>query len=185
MNEETKQKTPHAYFLTFTTYGNWLPGDKRLSVNRKKNVIATPKTEPNIQLHETAVQNQKQQTIKFNARQRTIVLNTTQSVCKHYEWMLLAAHIRSNHVHIVVQSDKSPEFVMKQIKAYCTRHLRKDDTFFVNQTVWTRHGSTRYIWESCKLFPVMKYVIEEQGDKMACYYQPWYDDVLRIDDDFF
>jgi hypothetical protein len=34
------------YFLTWTTYGTWLPGDGRGSVDRDHNVPGTPFVEP-------------------------------------------------------------------------------------------------------------------------------------------
>ena len=35
-----------SYFLTFTTYGTWLHGDTRGSVDREHNIVETPYLEP-------------------------------------------------------------------------------------------------------------------------------------------
>ena len=37
---------PLAYFSTFTTYGTWLHGDERGSVDREHNQVGTPWLEP-------------------------------------------------------------------------------------------------------------------------------------------
>ena len=43
---------------------------------------------------------------------RDAVLEAIRGVCAHRGWSLLAAHVRSNHVHTVVEAEVPPERVI-------------------------------------------------------------------------
>jgi len=47
---------------------------------------------------------------------RDLVLKAIREVCDYRDWSLLAAHVRSNHVYVVVHALIQPEFVMNDIK---------------------------------------------------------------------
>ena len=100
---------------------------------------------------------------------RGIVLKTIINVCKHRQWVLLATHIRSNHIHIVIHAMSPPEQIMGTIKSYASRHLNeaKFDGNRINR--WTRHGSTRYLWKEAELEAAIQYVVHEQGSPMAVF----------------
>ena len=72
---------------------------------------------------------------------RGIVLKTIIDVCKHRQWGLLAAHIRTNHVHIVVHAMPSPEQIMGTIKSYASRHLNEAKLDGNRKNRWTRHDT--------------------------------------------
>ena|SRR3990167_2574289 len=93
------------------------------------------------------------------------------STCKHYQWRLFAIRVRSNHVHLIVQSPVTPEKIMIQLKSYASRALNDFTNTKISKKHWTRHGSTRYIWSFKFLYPVIRYVIDEQGKRMSCYYE--------------
>jgi hypothetical protein len=40
-------------------------------------------------------------------------------------WQLLAAHVRTNHVHVVVQAERDPGRLMCEIKARASRDLTR------------------------------------------------------------
>jgi REP element-mobilizing transposase RayT len=94
--------------------------------------------------------------------QRAAVLQAIQQVCQHRGWILLAAHVRTNHVHLVVDAAIAPERVMRDFKAYASRSLD-------HKKAWTRHGSTRYLWERDDVAHAVRYVVEGQGDPMAVF----------------
>jgi hypothetical protein len=48
----------------------------------------------------------------LDANLRRVVLQAMQEVCANRHWALLAAHVRSNPVHVVVDADRSAEQVM-------------------------------------------------------------------------
>ena len=68
-------------------------------------------------------------------------------VCVHRGWSLLAAHVRSNHVHAVVEAEVPPERVMGDFKAYARRRLNSMSRDVPNRKRWARHGSTRWLWQ--------------------------------------
>lgn len=53
---------------------------------------------------------------------------------------------------------------MNAFKAWCTRRLREESDM---ARVWSRHGSTRWIWNETKLAEKVCYVLDGQGEPMA------------------
>ncbi|HEX4228538.1 MAG TPA: transposase [Bryobacteraceae bacterium] len=66
--------------------------------------------------------------------------------CAHRGWNLLAAHVRSNHVHAVVTADVRPERIMNEFKSYASRELNNLRSNGAHQRRWARHGSTRWVF---------------------------------------
>jgi REP element-mobilizing transposase RayT len=169
-------KTPFAYFLTFRTYATWLHGDLRSSVDPKHNIYGTPKIKPKPKLHQAMKNDCTEDNLIMNASQRNTVLQSIINTCQYNNWYLYASHVRSNHIHIILQSNKIPNDVRKNIKIYATKDLRKHHPeLFQRKKFWSEGGSDKNIWAPEFLFPVMYYVIEEQGEKMALYYAKEYD----------
>ena len=171
-------KRPAAYFITFTTYCTWLHGNEKTSVHVKNNQFLTPKIKHHPLLLQSMQKKLKHHPFILTSSDRKIVLQQLIETCDFCQWELYAAHVRTNHVHIVIEAADFAEHMMTKIKAYASRRLNKiyGDTI---KKFWSRHGSTRYIWSREFLFPAMKYVIEEQGKKMACFHQPWYSELLK------
>jgi hypothetical protein len=80
--------------------------------------------------------------------------------------MLLAAHVRTKHVHVVVAGDEKPEKILNDFKAYATRALPGAGA---NRRRWTRHGSTRWLWKDSEVLAAIRYVVEGQGKPMAVF----------------
>jgi hypothetical protein len=105
---------PLAYFLTWTTYGTWLPGDER-GWNRKDD----PGLQAASSLHaESASGKMKESAFRLSEAQRRTVEATIRKHCEVRQWFLHAVNARSNHVHIVVAAPGyKPETVRDQFKA--------------------------------------------------------------------
>jgi REP element-mobilizing transposase RayT len=92
-------------------------------------------------------------------------------VCGKKKWLLLAAHVRTNHVHVVVEAEDAPEWVMSTLKRFASRALNDlgldDDA--VDRRRWARHGSTRYIWTKEQLSAAIRYAVSGQGEPLAVY----------------
>jgi REP element-mobilizing transposase RayT len=97
---------------------------------------------------------------------RQIVLESICAVCRQRRWDLLAAHVRTNYVHAVVEAEDEPERVMKDFKVYASRRLNEVES---ERRRWARHGSTRWLWKPKQVAAAMQYVLEEQGEPMARY----------------
>ena len=78
--------------------------------------------------------------------------------------MLHAVNVRTNHVHGVVCAECPPERVLTAWKSWSTRRLREAAVMFKKQRVWSRHGSTRYLWTERSLEQACLYVETAQDD---------------------
>lgn len=151
---------PLAYFLTWTTYGTWLPGDER-GWNRKD--------EPNMQLPnpfvvETAESRMKETEFRLSVGDRRIVEDTIRKHCGIRNWPLHAVNPRSNHVHVVVTTPGyRPETVRDQFKSWCTRNLKAADK--TRTRFWTEGASLRWINTEDDLPAAIAYVMEAQDRK--------------------
>ncbi|HAU1604608.1 TPA: hypothetical protein JBJ19_07110 [Legionella pneumophila] len=160
---------PLAYFITFTCYGTWLHGGKSTSVDHYNNI---PGTEfiPYDPIRVYQVKKLMLETPYFlDELKRHIVLQAICEVCRYRQWVLLAAHVRSNHVHLVIHAQRSPEQVMNTVKAYASRDLNKARLDGDRKNRWTRHGSTRYLWSKEEIESTIQYVVYEQGLPMAVF----------------
>ena len=97
------------------------------------------------------------------------MLETIKNVCSHGGWTLLAAHVRTNHVHAVVEAEVKPEKVMNDFKSYASRSLNRSGFGGPNRKRWGRHGSTRWLWKDEEVHAAIRYVVDEQGEPMAVF----------------
>jgi REP element-mobilizing transposase RayT len=105
----------------------------------------------------------------LDPKRRDVVLEAIQDVCSHRGWSLLAAHVRSNHVHTVVESEDAPERVMNDFKSYSSRRLNQAGLDEVGRKRWARHGSTRWLWKPQQVSAAISYVMSEQGSTMSVF----------------
>jgi len=84
---------------------------------------------------------------QLDGNRRDAVLAAICGVCKFRGWTLLAAHVRSTHVHAVVESEAAPERIMNDFKSYASRQLNRMGLDRPGRKRWARHGSTRWIWK--------------------------------------
>lgn len=105
----------------------------------------------------------------LNGERRAVVMEALREVCLYRGWILLAAHVRSNHVHVVVEADVGPERVMNDFKAYASRRLNSLGRDEVGRKRWARHGSTRWLRKDLDVRRAIQYVVEEQGEPMAVF----------------
>ena len=100
---------------------------------------------------------------------REVVLAAIRERCLERQWTLLAVHVRTSHVHVVVQAEARPESVMNDLKSYASRCLNKKGLDGPTRRRWTRHGSTRWLWKPEQVSAAIRYVVDEQGDAMAVF----------------
>jgi REP element-mobilizing transposase RayT len=160
-------EAPLAYLITFRTFGTWLHGDERYSVDRHgKNIYSAPAIPPNENLTVMMSENMQMPEFTLDGRQRAVVESAIRSVCKLRGYNLPAINVRTNHAHSVVAAMKSPESVMNAFKANATRELRAAGLVSPNQIIWSRGGSTRYLWKPSHVDGAIEYVLHGQGDDL-------------------
>ena len=100
---------------------------------------------------------------------RAVVLASMRRHCAHRGWNLLAAHVRSNHVHTIVEAEIGPERIMNEFKCYASRELNRLGRDGPQRRRWARHGSTRWLWKDQDVREAIQYIIAEQGEPMALF----------------
>jgi REP element-mobilizing transposase RayT len=156
------------YLITWSCYGSRLPGQPG-AVPRTQNQFNSPLPEPNTQKEHHALDRTRDAPYTLDEIRRHVVLESLQEVCRFRSWTLLAAHVRTNHLHVVVTADSKPEQVMVAMKAYSSRALNRRGIDVAGQRRWARHGSTRYLWTTESIRVAIGYVVDEQGSAMAVY----------------
>ena len=147
---------PLAFFLTWTTYGSWVPGDARGWADDRGVIRA-----PNARLARVAARLMRGPSVVLTFAQRDIVELTIHEHCDFRGWTLHAAICRTTHVHVVVSAaERTPDGVLGSLKARCSRQLSHGAK--EPRAWWTRGGSMRQIYDMRALENVVTYVVECQ-----------------------
>jgi len=147
---------PIAYFITWTTYGSWLPGDERGWWRKGGKLQST-----NMLIQSMAADDMKEQAFRLNSEQRRVVEETITRHCEIRSWVLHAVNVRSNHVHVVVTAPGyAPETVRDQLKAWCSRRVKA--TRSSRKRFWTEGASCRWINREEQLEAAIAYVRDAQ-----------------------
>ncbi len=158
---EPTMSDPLAYFLTWTTYGTWLPGDERGWVKLHKGFQP-----PSARIKTASESLLKEPACHLDAKQREIVEQTIRDHCCIRGWHLHAVRCLSNHVHVVVTAaDRDPKTVRNQLKSWCTRKLKELQRARhvpPREHWWSERGSTRHIDDEDSLEAAIVYVLEGQ-----------------------
>lgn len=156
-----------AYLITFRCYGTWLHGDERGSVDRRYyNRLGTPKITPNNETVERNARLMKDSEVVLDANARAVVESAIRDVCSFRGYALYAINVRTNHVHVVVSNSETPERMMNTFKAYGTRKLRSTKSVSGDSKLWSRHGSTIYLWADEHIAAAIDYVVNGQGGEL-------------------
>ena len=151
---------PLAYFITWTTYGTWLPGDARAW--KKWRAGHQP---PQPRLEAWCQTLMKERALTLSPAQRLRI----EDVCRQHadirNWQMHAMSVRSNHVHLVVSAAADPQKVRDQFKANATRVLRQPPHAIEQEHIWTRGGDIEFIDRESDLALVALYVTEAQDRK--------------------
>jgi hypothetical protein len=160
-----------AYFITFTTYGTWLHGSAKGkgSVDEEHNEFGTPFVSPDAQREQQAREAMVQPPYVMGPAEREIVCQAIVELAKERGWNLLAAHVRSNHVHVVISVDRDPGRLMSDLKGRASRDLSQAGFGNADRRRWTRHGSTLHLFREEEVEAKICYTLDKQGERMACY----------------
>jgi hypothetical protein len=154
---------PIAYFLTWTTYGTWLPADKRGWVKRGEWAAQPPDAllERQIREHMTA------DAVVLCPSQRSVIDGVITEHCRIRKWVLHARNGRTNHVHVVVTALVHPRVVREQLKAWASRRLSENAGLLGvardgKRRWWTEKGDIEFVRDELRLTEVIRYVQELQ-----------------------
>jgi REP element-mobilizing transposase RayT len=157
------------YFITFACYGAHLHGDASGSVDRQHNLPGSRLLEAFPPRAAAERRLMTQAPYCLDQRRRETVLEAIRQVCLHRGWTLLAARVRTNHVHAIVEGNVPPEKIMNALKSYASRSLNRLECDKPDQKRWAHHGSTRWLWKDEDVGEAIRYVVEEQGEPMTVF----------------
>ncbi len=161
------------WFLTWTTYGQWVPGDPRGCVTRvhdggpsriEHDEFQTP-FDTNIPgLLKSSQQALKCPPIRLVSDQAPVLLAQFQETAEYRGWLLVAVAIMANHVHIVtgVNGDPDPEKLLQSFKSYASRVLNRRWTKPASETWWTESGSNRKLKDEASINATIEYIRNQE-----------------------
>jgi len=101
---------------------------------------------------------------------RATVLDALREVCLHHGWSLGAAHVRTDHVHAVVDAEVRPDKIMHAFKSYSGRNLNRLGIDKPARKRGARHGSMRWLWRDEDVQNAIHYVVSGQGEPMEVHW---------------
>lgn len=159
------QDDPIVFFITWTCYGTWMPGDDRgwTKWHRGDQV-------PQPLLADWCRDQMNESAIVLDLEQRRIVETVVIEHCRKRLWKLHAVNCRTNHCHVVVTAPNfGGEQVRDQLKSWGTRRLKDRERHSgvaeeaIRTCWWTRKGSVRYLFDDDSLASATEYALEGQN----------------------
>jgi REP element-mobilizing transposase RayT len=155
---------PLAFFITWTCFGTFLPGDERGWTRWHKGDQL-----PRPELEDWCRGRMKEEAVRLGESQREIVNSVVRKHCRVRGWSLHEVNCRSNHCHAVATAPGyDGEQVRDQFKAWATRRLKEQQieqlgsSGEVRERWWTRKGSVRKIYDEESLEAAILYTRDAQ-----------------------
>lgn len=164
------------WLLTWTTYGSWLPGDKRgfvgpfvddraAKIRRNENIPGTPVVADVPELEGYARKQLKAAPVSLAKDQAICVERQFRETAAYRGWKLFAVAVMHNHVHIVVgvNGDPEPSNLLRDFKSYASRALNREWATPESGTWWTQSGSKRKLPDESAVAAAIKYVKNQKN----------------------
>jgi len=136
-------------------------------VDRRQAMPGLPTIEPNTRQVEVNRLRMSDPEYRLDERGRAVVIASIRETCTFRGWGLLAAHVRTDHVHVVVYAKANPESVVRDLKVYASRRLNQVGPRVEKR--WTRRASTRWLQSRESVLAAVRYVVEGQGAPMSLF----------------
>ena len=158
---------PLAHLITFRSYGTWLHGGERGSVDRFHNQYRSPYIRADKGRLDANLDHLSHDIVTLNAQQRQSTENAIRETCTVRKWALLAINVRTNHVHTVVSiGNAKPDSALNAFKAYATRRMRREGCWRLERGPRADKGSKRSLWNERSVEKAIDYVLNGQGDDL-------------------
>lgn len=148
------------WFLTWTTYGSWLPGDKRGFTDAEHKSPGTPTAAPNPALQSFAKQQMKGPVVFLTRLHATSLLTQFQETVRYRNWLLSAVAVMPTHIHLIVgvSNDPEPSKILSDFKSYGSRALNSKFGKPQSGTWWTQSGSKRRLSDAHSVEATVDYL---------------------------
>jgi len=163
---------PFALFLTWTTYGTWLPGDPRGYVSNtlteigaylpKQNTPGTDYTKDDPRTLDRARKLQKYETVWLSAMEAEWAAEAFVEIALEKGWRILRGAVMSNHVHLLVTDCPEDGPAVRRILKGSSQ-AKMSDRLGHSRHWWTQGGSDRYLHDIAAIEAVDHYVENQVG----------------------
>ena len=150
------------YLITFRTYGSWLRGHDA-GWNRRG--AGYGRESPVRGLLRKDHERLKHVAVRLSDEMRAALREALPAISEQRGWSVLAIYVGQTHIHIVVEAHRPPEQVLHYLKSKATRVLRCANLVARTVTLWSRHGSTRYLNSPAELNAAVDYVHKHDDDE--------------------
>ena len=166
------------WFLTWHTYGTWLPGDERgfVSALRDETGDAYIRNIPQTRLdadrpHLEAWSREKLKCdpVKLTVAHADVLAEQFFETAQFRRWKPIAFAIVTNHVHLVVgvPGDPDPMKLLRDFKTYGSRALNRHFPCPESGTWWTELGSKRKLSDELSIMGAVRYTLEQEGSLLV------------------
>jgi REP element-mobilizing transposase RayT len=111
-------------------------------------------------------QNAKSRPYVLERQHRKLILETICRTCKTRNWPLLAAHIRTTHLHLILDTPTAPERSLGELKRACTKALRAASLATADDRIWANYSHIRILSSRYAITKAIDYVLNGQGAPM-------------------
>lgn len=162
------------WFLTWTTYATWLPGDRRGFVSPKfdrtvteprNNVLTTEYDREQHELERLARAKVLGDPVYLTSKHAEVAKAQFEETARYRGWTIVAGAVMRNHVHLLVgvSGDPEPATLLRDFKSYASRALNKQFVKPVGGTWWTEQGSKRRIHDPRHFERAHRYVHDQHN----------------------
>ena len=177
------------WFLSWTCYGRWLPGDRRGFVGNaldpdgtrvSHNTPGTPYAADRPRLAGWAHDHLRGEPVSLGPADAAAVLGQLHETARVRGWTMEAAAVMENHVHVVVGvgGDPDPDRLLTTFKSWATRAVTAARGAPPGSRVWTRDGSKRKVRDAEALQAAVVYVARKQPDPLVTWAAPEWETLL-------
>jgi REP element-mobilizing transposase RayT len=159
--------TTLAHLLTFRSFGTWVTGDARGSVQHATGADPARRRPPIAPLARAMRAQMREAPVLLGADERECVELAVLDACQFRNWTLHALGVRSNHVHVVVAADAAASRILAVLKARATYRLREHGLAPAEGKVWARGGHVHDLSSPAALERAAHYVTHGQGPALA------------------
>lgn len=145
------------YFITWNTYGTWLPSVSRGWLKRRGGFQL-----PRPFLEQWCREQMTSSSVLLSPEDRQTVESACSEHCMIHAWSLLAVNARTNHVHLVVTANTGPKVTRDQLKANCTSRLRRQPVPLNVERTWAKGGDTEILDTEDEIQACILYTLEAQ-----------------------
>ena len=166
------------WLLSWTAYGEWVPGDPRGFVGRVRDLRPgessptrlrhnAPRTEYDRGITGLARRSRERMAyppVRLSREQADALLTQFAETAAYRRWRLLAAAVMTQHVHLLVgvPDDPDPDALLRDFKAYGSRALNRLAGVDAPARWWTKGGSTRKKGDPAAVLDGAAYVRDQE-----------------------